>query len=227
VYTARAAAVMMPLYMLLTVAIVAVDRPASFRRLAALVGAFAAAAAPFVISLIRHPDDLRRTVDAHHLYDTSRFSVLQGMREMFSWVGLTARSEVYYDYFNPVFLFLTGGVLLVPLVVLLPAGLYRMATHESTPIARLSIGGFLAAPFAASLTAEPPAPAGILFITPFAAIIAAYGAQHLLSWRQGTFSSFPYSHQGTKARKYRCSSWQMNRSSPCAESSRPPRLTRD
>jgi len=183
VYTSDAGAVMMPLYVLLTVALIAADRPVSIRRLIAVVAAFAAAVAPFALSLIRHPDNLRRTVDAHHLYDTSRFTLLQGVHEMFSWVGMTARSEVYYDYFNPVFLFFTGGVLLLPLVVLLPAGLYRMVTHESTPLARLTIGGFLVAPFAASLTAEPPAPRGILFITPFAAIVAAYGVQHLLSLR--------------------------------------------
>jgi 4-amino-4-deoxy-L-arabinose transferase-like glycosyltransferase len=182
-YSSLAATVMMPLYVLLTIAMVAPVRPAPFRRLGAFVAAFVAAVAPFALSLVRHPDDFRRTVDAYHLYDTSRFNVLQGVHEMVSWVGLTARSEVYYDYFNPAFLFLTGGVLLCPLAVLLPAGLYRIVTDESTPLARLSLGGFLAAPFAASLTAEPPTPRGILFITPFAAIVAVYGVQHLLSLR--------------------------------------------
>jgi hypothetical protein len=85
-------------------------------------------------SLSRSPPQLfRDTVTAHHLYDVNRFSVLQGIREMVSWVGLTA-------------------------LVLL---------------------GFLTAPFAASLTAEPPVPARILFITPFAAIVAACGVRWL------------------------------------------------
>jgi hypothetical protein len=111
------------------------------------------------------------------------------LREMVSWVGLTARSEVYYDYFNPTFLFLTGRVLLFPLVVLLPIGLYRILIRESTPLARLSLAGFLAAPFAASLTAEPPTPGRILFITAFAAIVSAYGVQHLLLLRKRKVSS--------------------------------------
>jgi hypothetical protein len=184
VYSSHAAPAMMPLYLLLTIAVVAPARPVPLRQLGMFVAAFLVATAAFTLSLVRHPQDFQNTVKAFHLYDASRFNVLQGMHEMVSWVGLTARSEVYYDYFNPAFLFLDGRVLLLPLVVLLPAGLYRMLTDESTPLARLSLAGFLAAPFAASLTAEPPTPARLLFITPFAAIVSTYGVQHLLAlWR--------------------------------------------
>jgi len=110
--------------------------------------------------------------------------VLQGVHEMVSWVGLTARSETYYDYFKPSFLFLTGRVLFFPCVVLLPAGLYRILISESTPLARLSLAGFLTAPFAASLTTERPTPGRILFITTFAAIVSSHGVQQLRSLRK-------------------------------------------
>lgn len=184
VYSSLAAAVMMPLYLLLTIAVLAPSRAVPPRQLGLLVAAFLVAVGPFALSLIRDPDAYRDAVMAHRLYDANRFNVLQGVREMVSWVGLTARSEVYYDYFNPAFLFLTGRVLLLPLVVLIPAGLYRILTDETTPLARLSLAGFLAAPLAASLTAEPPTPGRILFMTPFAAIVSAYGVRHLLSWRR-------------------------------------------
>ena len=184
VYTSNAAAVMMPLYALLTIAVFAQARAVPLRELALFVAAFDIGAGPLAVSFISHPERFRDTVNAHHLYDANRFNVLQGMREMSSWVGLTARTEVYYDYFNPAFLFLTGGVLLFPLAVLVPAGLYQIVSDEATPLARLSLVGFLAAPFAASLTAQAPIPGRILFITPFAAIVSAYGIKRLLSWRR-------------------------------------------
>ena len=193
VYTSHAAAVMMPLYLLLTIGVVAHARTVPLRQLGLLVAAFSVAVSPVAVSLIRHPEGFRDTVNAYHLYDANRFNVRQGVREMASWVGLTARSEVYYDYFNPAFLFLTGPVLLLPLAVLIPAGLCQIVLDETTPLARLSMAGFVAAPFAASLTAEAPTPARILFITPFAAIVSAYGLKRLLSWRRWTTIT-PHSH---------------------------------
>jgi hypothetical protein len=184
VYTSLAAAVMMPLYLLLTIAVVAHARAVPLTQLALLTATYCIGSVPLLVSLVGNPETFRNIVNAHHLYDADRFNVLQGMREMTSWVGLTARSEVYYDYFNPAFLFLTGRVLLLPLAVLIPVGLYQVVSDETTALARLSLAGFLAAPLAASLTAQPPTPARILFITPFAAIVSAYGAKRLLSWRR-------------------------------------------
>jgi len=182
-YTSLSAAVMMPSYLALTVVIFGATRALSAGDLAAIVGGFAAAALPFAVTIARHADEARAAITAHHLYDAMRFNALQGAHEMASWVGLTARSGVYYDYFNPVFLFLTGRVLLFPLALLIPIGLYRILTAESTPFARLALAGFLAAPLAAAVTAEPPVPARILFITAFAAIVSAYGVRHLQSMR--------------------------------------------
>ena len=105
--------------------------------------------------------------------------MLQGAREITSWVGLTARSEVYWDYFNPAFLFLTVGVLFPPLIVLLPVGLIAMLRESSTPLSRLWLAGLAVAPMAAALTAEAPIPARAIYLTPFAAIIAAAGVQYL------------------------------------------------
>ena len=181
VYTSASAAVMMTVYLLLSVAAVPELRRPPFTGLALFVGAFAATAAPFGLSMILHPDRFRDIVNTAHLYDANRFNLLQGIREMASWLGLTVRSEVYWDYFNPAFLFLSRAVLLWPLAVLLPVGLYHVVDGQTTPVARLAVGGFLAAPFAASLSAAPPVPGRILCMTPFAAILAAYGLQRLVS----------------------------------------------
>jgi 4-amino-4-deoxy-L-arabinose transferase-like glycosyltransferase len=190
VYTSTAAIVMMPLYLVLMLVIFAHARAIASREIGVCLAAFAVAVAPAAWSLLVHPEHFRDTVNAYHLYDADRFNVRQGIREMASWVGLTARSEVYYDYFNPAFLFLSGRVLLAPLIVLVPAGLYEILTAESTPAARLMLAGFLASPFAASLTAQAPTPGRMLFVTPFAAVLSAYGARRMLSaWRAWTNSS--------------------------------------
>src|SRR6266511_2682697 len=182
VYTSIAAAVMMPAYLLVTVAVLAYSQAASIPQLTAFVGAFGVTALPFAAGMALHPEVFRATIKAHRLYDADRFNILQGARERASWVGLTARSEVYWDYFNPAFLFLTGGVLLLPLVVLIPIGLYRAAAKESSPLARIVIAGFFAAPLAALLAAEPPTPGRILFVTPLAAIVSTYGVAEIAVW---------------------------------------------
>jgi hypothetical protein len=180
-YTSASAAVMMPVYVLLTVAAVPGLRRRPFTALACFGGTFAVISAPFALQLILHPDRYRLIVNTAHLYDANRFNVLQGIREMTSWLGLTARSEVFYDYFNPAFLFFPPAVLLWPLAVLIPLGLYHIADSERMTMARLALAGFFVAPLAASLTALAPTPGRIVFITPFAAMVATFGLQRLLS----------------------------------------------
>jgi hypothetical protein len=188
VYASYASMVMMPLFLLLTIAVAGHARVLPPRGIGIMVAAFLVAVSPVAAFLIRHPEAFRDTVNAFHLYDAHRFNLRQGVREMASWVGLTARTEVYYDYFNPAFLLLTGRVLLFPMAVLLPVGLLQIASDETTPLARLSMAGFFAAPLAASLTAQAPTPGRILFLTPFAAIVSAYGIKWLLSWRSARAS---------------------------------------
>jgi len=173
----HAAAVMMPVYAAVSIAVFSSQGRASIPRVATFASVFAIAGAPAAIWWLRHPDVLRQLVVSHHLYDADRLNVLQGAKDMASWVGLTARSEVYYDYFNPAFLFLSGGVLPLIMVVLLPLGLCHVLAAEKTMASRIVLLGFVAAPFAASLDPQPPTPARIVFITPFAAILAACGAR--------------------------------------------------
>lgn len=190
VLTAPAAAVMMPLYLLMTLALAAFHRSLDLRQLLSMTAAFLAAASPALVMVIRDPNAFRQLVIAYRLYDAQRFNVLQGVREMTSWVGLTARSEVYYDFFNPAFLFLTTRGLLFPLAVLLPIGLWRLLTSETTVFARLSLLGFVAAPFAASLSAEAPTPGRILFLVPFATLVSMYGLRVLDdAWRRRSTST--------------------------------------
>lgn len=180
-YTSPAAVVMMPAYLAITLTILIHGRVAPWRQAAICLAAFVVCASPMLITWLRHPEQLRLAINSHHLYDADRYYPWQGAREIASWVGLTARSEVYWDYFNPAFLFLTGGVLFPPLIVLVPLGLFALLRESTTPLTRLWLAGLAVAPLAAALTAEAPIPARALYITPFAAIIAAAGVQYLLT----------------------------------------------
>ena len=192
-YSHLASLVMMPLYLALTIVWLAIVRGASVRPLVLLIVGFGAVALPGTLYVAQHPEYLRYHVNRFHIYDANRFDLVHGLREVVSWVGLTARSENYYDYFNPRFLFFQGHsfleslrrppVFLFPLAVLLPAGLHALVNRERTPIAWLVMGGFLIAPSAASLVVEPYVARRIVFMIPFAAIIAVYGIRHMLSSR--------------------------------------------
>jgi hypothetical protein len=193
-YSHLASLVMMPLYLASTIVLLASVREAWARPLALLIVGFGVAAVPGALFMALHPEYLRDEVNRFHIYDANRFDLVHGLREVVSWVGLTARSENYYDYFNPWFLFFQGNtfletlrqprVFLLPLAVLLPAGLYAVVIRERTPIAWLVMGGFLVAPSAAALVAEPYVARRIVFMIPFAAIIAVYGIRFVLSSRR-------------------------------------------
>jgi hypothetical protein len=181
-YLSPASAVMMPILAAITVGCLAQARVTAIRDLGIFVAAFAVVSAPFAIGLIVHPEAFRQIVLSHHLYDANRFNILQGVREVTSWVGMTARSEVYWDYLNPAFLFITGRVLAWPLALFVPIGVYRTVIGDSTLIDRVSLLGLLTSPIAGALTAEPPVPERAIWIVPFAAMIASQGIFWVIGW---------------------------------------------
>ena len=179
VYASTPSAVMMPAYAVLTVMVLAPSRILPVRHWAVFLGAFLLAALPLLARWAMQPSLYREMVLGHHLYDANRFNVIQGVREVTSWVGLTARSEVFWDYLNPAFLFVTGHVLSWPLLVLVPVGIYAIVARDVSTVGRLVFAAFLIAPLAASLPAEPPMRARIAWILPAAALLAASGVEFL------------------------------------------------
>jgi 4-amino-4-deoxy-L-arabinose transferase-like glycosyltransferase len=186
----EAALVMMPALLGLTLA-VAVSLNGGDRRGVALVVGFAIAALPALLFLTLHPAWLTDHIRQRGLYDTQRFSLLQGMREMTSWVGLTARSESYWDYLDPALLFLSRrnirdafshpDVFLVPFAVCLPFGLYRTATVAPTLTGWLMLGAFVLAPLAPAMLAGRPVAGHLLLMAPTAAVIATRGLWDLVA----------------------------------------------
>ncbi|HEX8030833.1 MAG TPA: hypothetical protein VF491_20315 [Vicinamibacterales bacterium] len=177
-YLSAPAIVMMKCYFILTLAIGIPARVFSRQSLTAFIVTFMVIATPLLAGWAMHPEQFREIVNSHHLYDANRYNILQGIREVTSWVGLTARSEVFWDYLNPAFLFVSGRVLGWPVVILLPIGLYYALVKDSTVVGRLALAGYITAPLAASLTAEPPIAARIFWIIPFAALLSACAVAH-------------------------------------------------
>ena len=191
-YTHTGAMVTMPLLVIVgALAVTQTDvTGARGRRILALVGAFLAAAIPLLIRYSVNPDVFRNLVLAHGLYDASRFNVLQGLREIFSWVGLVARTEVYYDFFNPALWFLSGAsvrahvadprAFVVPYLVLVPAGVYALISRRRSQ-AWLVLGAIAIAPVPVALLARRPAVSHLLPIAPLVTLLAVAGAVHLVS----------------------------------------------
>ena len=189
-YGYHAAPMMMPIYVALTLWLLWTRGELRLDRAAAIVGTFALLAAPYAIFVLTHPEYIQGEVNLYGVYDASHLSPLQGVGQLVNWAAARARLNVYYEYFNPSLLFFSGGsaiiestqvagVFLLPMAVLLPLGAYRIVAREPRA-ATMYLMGFVTAPLAASVVLEGGATRRILFMLPFAAIIAVYGFRQLL-----------------------------------------------
>jgi hypothetical protein len=97
----------------------------------------------------------------------------------------------YWGYFDPGYLFLTGGpslttstgrvgVFLLPLAILLPLGLYALLLREDPfGLDALVLIGIVTAPIAATLKGQPSMVQRALFMLPYAALVATAGLDWL------------------------------------------------
>jgi hypothetical protein len=152
------------------------------------------ALAPYVGWNALHPEAIAEQIQGHALYDTARLNPLQGARELASYVSLTERSSVYWDYFSPAFLFFNGSagpsgggpraaVFLWPVIVLLPIGLYRLVAAPPSPCSLLLVLGLLVSPLAAALGAERFRIDRALMMLPYVALVSTAGVDALWSMR--------------------------------------------
>ncbi len=111
--------------------------------------------------------------------------------------------DVYWQFFDPSFLFVVGGssravstgevgVFLLPMALLLPVGFVWLlrAPHRS-PMALVLVAGLLAAPVLAALKGTPFAIQRATTVLPFAALVAAagFGALWTSAWRPARFAA--------------------------------------
>jgi 4-amino-4-deoxy-L-arabinose transferase-like glycosyltransferase len=202
-YSYLASVVMMPIYLVMTlIAIgVTVKRPARLWMIA--VAGFAW---PLVLMLwtIRHPQVLAETFSRYNSQEvmaplTASAPLIQSLERLARTVRittLTGRVSLFWSYFDPAYLFLTGGyanvanstrhvgVFPVSFIVLIPAGLGALALRRRSVVDALLVAAFVSAPLAACLVPEPYAVDRELELLPFGVLAAVAGA-HLLMTASG------------------------------------------
>jgi hypothetical protein len=151
---------------------------------------FALPLLPLVPWHLTHPSQFAAQMRAYGLYDPGRGTPLRGLLGLLSFPSVSARAGVYYNYFNPSLLFLSGdgsivnstrhaGVFLLPVAIFLPAGIYAILALRRTPIPMLLVAGLAAAPLAGVLVGEVMINRALVMM-PFAVLISVFGIEHLL-----------------------------------------------
>lgn len=134
-----------------------------------------------VVWLGLHPEMWRDIAGRYQVYDARHVAPPHRVKDFVS---------VYWDYFNPAYLFFAGGsnlsmatrkvgVLLLPMAMLLSAGFAECWRRRSV-VGAVLVAGALAAPLPATFVAERYAIQRELVVLPFFVLIATYGAVWLL-----------------------------------------------
>lgn len=191
-YSARPAIVLMPVYLAMTVALAWVR--GGDRAWAAVVLAFVLSILPAVVWLALHPDVYVRHVNRYGIYDASRLTPLQGAKDFLNYNNVQERISIYWDYFDPVYLFVSGsaptpnaapfrpGVFPLALAAFIPAGVYQLLKRR-TPMDLVLIGGLLTSPAAAAMANERYIVHRELVVIPFAILVALAGVDFLFRHR--------------------------------------------
>lgn len=191
-YSYIASWVMMPIYLALS-AIVYWRVAGPLRPLVASTAGFVAPLLVLIPWLWTHPVMLRETFDRYQMSDQEQVSMIQDPGNAFRLDKVAATLSTYWSHFDPAFLFVIGGpsmttstgrvgVFLLPLAFLLPLGVLALL-RRADPLGfhTIILLGVVTAPLAATLKGQPFAVQRILFMLPFAALIAAFGLDWL--WR--------------------------------------------
>ncbi len=172
-YSYIAAIGLMSIYFALTV-LVLWRCEAPRRHYGLAVAGFALPLLAFAGWLLTHQNVVTETIARYDLANPGR-------------LGPIGRVDLYWDFLSPSYLFFNGGseqmftarttgVFLVPLLLLVPCGVYR-ALRSGSPIDQVLFLGFLSAPLAAILLDEPFAINRAIEVLPFGVLLAA-GALH-------------------------------------------------
>jgi len=205
-YSYLAAVVLMPTYFVITCVAIYQRYGRSLKYyLPAAIG-FALPLTLLVPWLIAHQEQYTGQVLMYNVYDATKLTPLQGVRHVANWTGVTTRASVYYSFFSPSMLFFSGGssllnatrqagALLLPLLVLLPLGMYKVASASlfhslwlsdaNAIFKRVLLAGFASAPLPSVVVADLAINRGLVLL-PYCALFAAFGVEHLMSSRKST-----------------------------------------
>ncbi|HUQ86919.1 MAG TPA: glycosyltransferase family 39 protein [Vicinamibacterales bacterium] len=179
-YSYLAAVVMMPLYLVMTLAMAA--RSLRWRRVLLAGASFAICLLPMAAWYMTHPERNAQIVSAYQL---------DAGRSLLSAIG--TRLGLYWRFFDPAYLFVSGdasminstrtaGLFPMAFVILLPLGLIAIA-REKRPLGWIIAAGFLSAPIVSVISGGIEMNR-VMFAIPFAALIATYGVHGL--WRNSS-----------------------------------------
>jgi 4-amino-4-deoxy-L-arabinose transferase-like glycosyltransferase len=192
VYTHFSAWTMAPLYLLLSIA--ALWRSERRRAIVPFLAGTAMVLLPLAVWLLQHPDFFAQTTQHYGLYDSQRYNALQGAREIVNWNGIETRLAVYWDYYNPGFLFMSGGasltaatrragVFLLAFAVFIPCGLAYLWQNRRLPAAWIVMIGFFSAPIAVTMIGTRYLIQRELLVLPFGVLVATFGMAWMLGQR--------------------------------------------
>jgi 4-amino-4-deoxy-L-arabinose transferase-like glycosyltransferase len=201
VYSYIASVVMMPLYLAVTWLVLFFHDERPFGRSLLVAVGFAWPLLILPVWLYFHPAVIGETLTRYGVPEVEQVTsfsgksiaeVLAELRRPLRFSGLTGRVSLYWDFFDPAYLFVTGGyanvvnstrhvgVFVLPFVLLVPLGAWRvLAARRSMDV--VVIAGFLTAPVAACLVVpEPYAIDREMAVVPFGVLLAVYGLAWLL-----------------------------------------------
>ncbi len=157
-------------------------------------GPAAAATAGFVLPLLvlipwlwTYPEMLQQTVARYRLSDEEQVSQLRAAEDNAPLTAVGRTLGAYASFYDPVTLFVRGGpslttstgrtgVLLLPVAVWLPLGLYALWRRgDPAGLQWMLVAGLLTAPIPAAVKGEPDMIQRALYMLPFMALISAMG----------------------------------------------------
>jgi 4-amino-4-deoxy-L-arabinose transferase-like glycosyltransferase len=207
VFSYIASMVTMPLFLLVTLLALLTSSARSARPYMVAIAGFLCpllVAAPWLLShwsfvtdtLGRYQIGVGTQANGPIVADGSPIVVVRGFIAGLQPARVTERLSLYWRFFDPAYLFVTGGfarltnstrhvgLFLLPFLVFVPLGLVQMFTVRRTPASLVVLLGFLLAPVAACLAVlEAYANDRELVLLPFGVLIAAFGIERLLAWR--------------------------------------------
>jgi hypothetical protein len=158
-----------------------VEREGFSRAAALAIAGFAWPLLAIPLWLWTHPLVVAETLSRYHIGATPT-----------RYAGVAGRLSMFWYFHDPTYLFLTGGyanvvnstrhagVFALPLIVLLPAGIYRIAKGPRSAMQSLALAGFFTAPVAACLAVpEPYAIDRELTVVVFGVLVATCGFEFL------------------------------------------------
>jgi hypothetical protein len=198
VYTYIASVIMMPLYLLITLAVVVREAQQRARLVGIAMAGFVWPLVLIPLWLYWHPYVVAQTLSRYNqprvvgagsaiTSGITLEEVLLELRRPVRFASVPGRVSLYWTFYDPSFLFLSGGyaslanstrhtgVFLLPLIVFLPVGLLQYIRTSQSRAAWLVLVGFLTAPLAALLIPEPYAIDREMQLLPFGIVIATIG----------------------------------------------------